>query len=478
MYLVTSDEMQALDQNAILNLGVPGIVWMDHAGKAVADVVRQACPHKVVICTGKGNNGGDGWIAARWCLHYGMDVEVVSLVSVDALTEDAQRAAMTAIRSGVRWRLFEPERSLPTADIYVDALLGTGVCRPIEGALRAWIDALNASGKPVIAVDVPTGVNPSTGEAPGPSIQAAQTVCFAAQKLGTAVSPGCYFAGTVCVADIGIPVLPSERFAAWITQDDVRRLLPQRNPDAHKGTYGRLAVFAGEMKGAASLAGLAALRCGAGLVVQVTDAPVAMMPEFIVRQRGEDIALATADCDAVVFGPGLGHSYQATGLSRILSAFAGTVVVDADGLQGVPLDASLCERLVLTPHPKECARMLGWSTSKVQAQRLAAVRELARQTGAVVVLKGYHTIVANALGTIRVNPTGDASLATAGTGDVLAGMIGALLAQRLRPIDAACMAVWLHGRAGELAGAEQTPVSVIASDVVDTISRAIRSVLT
>lgn len=478
VYLVTSDQMQVLDNHAISNLGVPGIVLMDHAGKAVADVVMAQHPQKVVVCVGKGNNGGDGWITARWCHHYGRDVEVVSLVAPETLTGDAKVAATSAIQSGVGWRLLEPDDALPTADVYVDALLGTGLRRPIDGALGGLIDALNTSEKPVVAVDVPSGVNPSTGEVTGPAVQADQTVCFAVQKLGTAVSPGCYFSGRVRVADIGIPVPSNPSFASWIGDAEVRSWLPQRTPDAHKGTYGRTAVWVGEMRGAASLSGLAALRTGAGLVVQLTDADVDMAPEFVVRRHTANLGFATADCDALVFGPGLGRAHVTPDLKQLLSTFTGNIVVDADGLQDVPTDRSFGHRLVLTPHPKECARMLGWSTSHVQAHRLEAVLELVRRTGAVVVLKGYHTLVASPLGSVRVNPTGDTSLATAGTGDVLAGMIGSLLAQGLAPFDAACCGVWLHGRAGELSGEELTPASVIASDVVDSISRAIRSVLT
>ncbi|MCL6454092.1 MAG: NAD(P)H-hydrate dehydratase [Alicyclobacillus sp.] len=477
MYLVTSDQMQAFDSNAISNLGVPGMVWMDHAGKAVADVVRALQPQTVVVCAGKGNNGGDGWVAARWCRHYGLDVQVLSIAAPEALAKDARWAAETALRAGVPWRLYDPAVALPDADVYVDALLGTGASRPLTGAMQTWVEQVNAREATVVAVDVPTGVHPSTGEVPGAAVRATTTVCLAAAKLGTAVAPGCYHAGTVTVADIGIPIPDDDRWAALVTEATARALLPARPLDAHKGTFGRVAVWTGRMSGAAVLAGQAALRTGAGLVVQLTDGLPGAPPEFVFRPRTGALPLLLADCRAVVAGPGLGNAEDAPEWSALLTSFSGYVVVDAEALSSLPFGVpEVGQRLVLTPHPKECAHLLGWTTAQVQARRLQAATELARRSGAVTVLKGYHTLVADPAGRVRVNSTGGPALATAGTGDVLAGMIGALLAQGLAPFDAACLGVWLHGRAGDLAEAVHGSASVVATDVIGAIPAAIRSV--
>ncbi|WP_083516893.1 NAD(P)H-hydrate dehydratase [Alicyclobacillus shizuokensis] len=498
MYLVTSEQMQLFDQRTISTLCVPGIVLMEHAGRAVAERAAARRPKRVVVLCGKGNNGGDGWVAARWLHHMGVAVEVLTVVHPDELGGDARLAAEMALCAGVPQRSLtqleptmgcEPadatERSLrlPQADVYIDALLGTGSNRPVapDSRIGRVIAALHQVDGWVMGVDVPSGVDASTGCVDGLAVRADETVTFAAQKLGTAVSPGCEYAGRVHVADIGIRIEPGEvagPLAVWVTETAVRDWLPARGPLSHKGTYGRVAVAIGRMQGAAVLAGLGAARGGAGLVALTgPDQPtLAVPPEFVVRAGAPDLAASVSDCQALVLGPGLGDAVDLW--QPVLAKFEGPVVVDADGLRLLrlrpPVEGYPAEpRWVLTPHPKECARLLGWTTADVQGRRLAAATTLARQTGAVVLLKGYHSIVAHPDGRIAVNPTGDASLATAGTGDVLAGLIGGLLAQGLPPFAAAAAGAWIHGRAGELAGEAMGPASVMASDVIDNISRAI-----
>ncbi|WP_067930082.1 bifunctional ADP-dependent NAD(P)H-hydrate dehydratase/NAD(P)H-hydrate epimerase [Alicyclobacillus kakegawensis] len=498
MYLVTSEQMQLFDRRTISTLCVPGIVLMEHAGKAVAERAAATQPKRVVVLCGKGNNGGDGWVAARWLHHRGVAVEVLTLAHPAELAGDARLAAQMALCAGVPQRpltqLESPPEGgsadaaasgfrLPQADVYIDALLGTGSNRPVapDSRIGRVIAALNQVDGWVLAVDVPSGVDASTGCVGGLVVRAHETITFAAQKLGTAVSPGCEYTGRVHVVDIGIRVEPGEEtgpLAAWVTETAIRDWLPARAPLSHKGTYGRVGVAIGRMQGAAVLAGLGAARGGAGLVALAgLDLPtLAVPPEFVVRAGAPDLAAAVSDCQALVLGPGLGDALAPW--RPVLDQFEGPVVVDADGLrllgsrppaEGAPVEP----RWVLTPHPKECARLLGWTTADVQARRLAAATTLARQTGAVVLLKGYHSIIAHPDGRIAVNPTGDASLATAGTGDVLAGLIGGLLAQGLPPFAAAAAGAWIHGRAGELAGEAMGPASVMASDVIDNISRAI-----
>jgi hydroxyethylthiazole kinase-like uncharacterized protein yjeF len=472
VYLVTSEQMQALDRRTIQSRRIPGILLMEHAGKAVAEVVLRKRPKAVVVLCGKGNNGGDGWIAARWLKHWGVpSVTVVTTTDVDSLQGDARQAAEMALAADVPYQRYQPGTSIPPADVYVDALLGTGVSRPLTGELAQLVEALNEAPGWVVSVDVPSGVEASTGRVPGAAVRADWTVAMAAQKVGTAVTPGCLYAGTVEVVDIGIERPCGEEYARLTTRDWIRSLLPSRSDDSHKGTFGKVGVAVGSMQGAAVLAGLGAARSGAGLVVLAgRTLPMAAPYDFVQRQVSSNES-PFPDCDSVVVGPGLGT--EAAEWLTSVRQHSGPGVIDADGLRLLEQLGTLSDRWVLTPHPKECARLLQWSTDEVQAERIRAAKTLAAATGAVVVLKGYRTILAHPDQRIRVISTGDASLATAGTGDVLAGMIGGFLAQGLDAFDAATAAAHLHGLAGELAGRERSKASVMATDVVEFISRAI-----
>jgi hydroxyethylthiazole kinase-like uncharacterized protein yjeF len=477
--LVTSKQMRELDRRTIEHLGIPGAVLMDHAGRSLAERVRARGPRRTVLLCGKGNNGGDGWSAARWLHQWGYSVQVVTLAVPDSLRGDAALMAQAAIRSGVPFDVWEGG-PLPDANVYVDALLGTGASRPPEGAMQSLIEAVNASGATVVACDVPTGVDADTGRVPGVAVQAVETVTMGAPKLGLCVTPGALYAGRWTVADVGIPLDPDTVAAhgpmcEWVNADWARSRLPRRVPDSHKGTYGRVGVLCGQMQGASVLAALGAARAGAGWVALLhppAAAPSAP-PEFVLRAvTPAEFAAAAQPLDVVVAGPGLGTA--APEWVEALRGFPGPAVIDAEALAVFDGGALPGRPWVITPHPKEAARLLRWSVSQVQAERVAAARALAERTGVVAVLKGYRTLVAAPDGRLRVIGSGDASLATAGTGDVLAGVIGALLAQGLAPYDAAALGAWLHGRAGELAGEALSMASVMASDVVEQISRVLR----
>ncbi|GMA63354.1 NAD(P)H-hydrate dehydratase [Alicyclobacillus fastidiosus] len=483
MYLVTSEQMRCFDHDTIETLKVPGIVLMDHAGKAVAQIVRERRVKSVCIACGKGNNGGDGWLAARWLRHFGVQVRVVCAQDPDStLQGDARQAFDMARAAGVTWTVYRAGSFHDdTCELIVDALLGTGTARPLAGVYREMVEEMNAANRPTISVDIPSGVNASTGEVYGVAVEASETVAMAFEKLGTAVTPGALYAGHVHVVDIGIPAPLPEGLATYVHPAVLRAKWGTREAMSHKGSYGRCGIYVGQMQGASMLAAAGAARAGAGLVILVTGGPLshAPAPDYVVRTDTRP-ACALTDCTSIVYGPGLGEARE--DLVRHLVNEADDTsarvpcVIDADGLKGLQRDGGLLtigDRFVLTPHPKECAALLGWTTAEVQARRLAAAKQLAAQTGAVVLLKGYRTIIATSNGSVRVNPTGNASLAVGGSGDVLAGVIGGLLAQGLEPFDAASLGAWLHGRAGELAGAALTPVSTTASDVVDYISRAI-----
>lgn len=508
MILVTSDQMRQFDKHTILSRNVPGIVLMEHAGKAVAEVVAQQGPDRVCVLCGKGNNGGDGWIAARWLKRSGVDVVVYSTAQPDNLVGDALIAFQMAQGFGVPFIVAtevadgvdagreqglqgddcQPDggrnedacewgADVPQADVYVDALLGTGTSRPLSGLLKRIVDVVNSRQARVVAVDVPTGVNGTTGEVPGTAIQAETTVSMAVQKLGTAISPGCFYAGEVRVADIGIDIQVgqggTEALSEAVDEAWARLRWPRRTRNSHKGTFGRVAIAVGGMKGAPVLAGLGAARSGAGLVVLAlsdTDYPAFDVPlEFVLR-----LAVAGTsnlqDCAALVVGPGLGAAPEWT---EIVRNWDGVGVLDADALVPVLERGPVGSNWILTPHPKECGRILGWSTEAVQERRAEAAQRLADESGAIVVLKGYHSLIAAPGSPLLVNLSGNEALATAGTGDVLAGVIGGLLAQGMSRREAAAVGTWLHGQAGELAGRRLSTTSVLASDVIADISRAI-----
>jgi ADP-dependent NAD(P)H-hydrate dehydratase / NAD(P)H-hydrate epimerase len=476
VYLVTSEQMQSLDRHTLTTLRVPGIVLMDHAGKAVAVEVAAKQPNSVVVLCGKGNNGGDGWMAARWLQHWRVpNLSVLTTEPIEHLEGEAYLAAQIAQASGVPYAVYQSGMEVPPADVYVDALLGTGTTRPLEGHLGELVERVNECSGWTVAVDVPSGVDGSTGVVPGLAIRAEVTVCMGLQKLGTAVTPGSEWAGQVRVADIGIALQPNVPYAEWVTPERVSHALPKRGPLTHKGTFGKVGICVGEMQGASVLAGLGAARVGTGLVVlgHRTDLTLQVPYEFVTRRCDVgEVATRLADCHALVVGPGLG--VHADRWRDVVFQHTDRGVLDADGFRILERDRKLpVGNWVLTPHPKECADLLGWTTAQVQARRLEAASLLAKQVGGVVVLKGHHSLIVDETGRTMVNPTGDDALATAGTGDVLAGMIGGLLAQGLSPFDAAASAVWLHGKAGEFAGSSASPISTIASDVVENISRAI-----
>ncbi|WAH36683.1 NAD(P)H-hydrate dehydratase [Alicyclobacillus dauci] len=480
MYLVTSEQMRYFDHYTIKTLKVPGIVLMDHAGKAVAEAVVKRRAKRVVVACGKGNNGGDGWIAARWLQHGGCSVHVVTVVDPGNLEGDAKLAFDMAGAANVSWNIYQPgDLGGSSIELLVDALLGTGCTRPLAGVYEQIVDEMNHSGVPILAIDVPTGIDASTGEVKGSAIRASETIAMAYEKLGTAVTPGAIYSGHTHVVDIGIKAPLPEGMASYVDPSELRQKWGSRDALSHKGTFGRCGIFVGHMQGAAILAAAGAARTGAGLVVLGTRGSIslAVLPDYVVRQAESPVS-ALEDCQSIVVGPGLGTDLEplvgTASVDEMFSSKRG--VVDADGLKLLRASNGL-RRLndgwVLTPHPKECANLLGWTTEQVQRQRLTAAMQLAERTGAIVLLKGYRTIIATPAGEIRVNPTGNASLAVGGSGDVLAGVIGSLIAQGLNGFDAASLGAWIHGRAGELAGAALTPISTTASDIVDYISRAI-----
>ncbi len=496
-----SRDMRAADRAAIRS-GVAGITLMENAAAALAADLLAAWPRarRAAVVCGPGNNGGDGLAAARLLSDEGVGVSVFTLQDPERYHGDAAENAARARACGLAllslavrasWR--ELSAALAESDVVVDALFGTGLSRALTGAAARAVRAVNASGRPVIAADLPSGLSADDPRLLGPAVRAQRTVAFAAAKVCHVLAPARDLCGRVVVRDIGIDreALRRRGRLLWITEAaDVAAALPPRRADSHKGDYGRLAIVAGSRgkAGAAALAARGALRGGAGLVTvfcpaSVEPAVVGALPETMTRplpdrggELGPEAAQALSDAlgdfDAAAVGPGLGVSPAAREAVRALLRSPLPVVCDADALNAFAGDAGAFARrppTVLTPHPGEAARLLRLSTRRIQADRLAAATKLAGQSRAVVLLKGSGTLIARPRGPVAVNPTGTPLMSTAGAGDVLTGVLGALLAGGLEPWIAAMAAAYLHGAAGERLAETLGDAGLLASELADAI---------
>jgi len=498
--------MRAADRAAIRS-GTPSIELMEAAASALVSETLAAYSawRSVVVVCGPGNNGGDGLPAARLFRGEGLDVRLFCLGRPEDYRGDPAENLARALELGLEAESLAErggEARLASAvaacDGVVDALFGTGLSRPLTGGARRAVVAIGRANKPVVAADVPSGLSSDSAAIPGPSVRADLTVVFAAPKVCHVVTPARTLCGRVVVRDIGIDVRPAKGRAARFAMtepSDVRRLLPPRPSDSNKGDFGRLAIVAGSTgkSGAAVLAARGAIRGGAGLVTvfcpgSVQPVAAAVLPEAMshaLPDRGGALsgeaagelvrALNAGPFDAAVVGPGLSTAPGVVESLKSLLATRLPLVLDADALNGFPKNAAAFRRrapTVLTPHPGEAGRLLGSSAAAVQKDRLGAARALAKASRAVVLLKGDGTLVADPSGRVVVNPTGSPLLATGGTGDVLAGLLGALLAQGLDAFEAAYAAAWLHGRAAEILAETLGDAGLLARELADAIPRA------
>jgi ADP-dependent NAD(P)H-hydrate dehydratase / NAD(P)H-hydrate epimerase len=497
--VVTAAEMRALDRATIDELGLPGAVLMETAGRALAQAVLDGATegHVAVVC-GPGNNGGDGYVAARVLRERGLDAVVYLAVARDAVKGDARLHLDALERSGgivldlsTPAALDELGDALDGAAVIIDAIFGTGVTRAIEGHAAAVITRINAAGAAlVVSADLPSGLDADTGAVHGVAVDADVTVTMGALKIGLVSAPGFARAGTVRVAEIGIPralITAQVTRAGLLEASDVEAIAPRPHALDHKGRRGHVLVVGGSPghRGAARLAAWAALRAGAGLCTLAGPGEgelVAPDPLMTARcDRADDLVRLVDKKAALAIGPGMLRGDEGAKLVDAALATGVPCVLDADALNhlaggGLALVASAAAPAVLTPHPGEAARLLGCTVPDIERDRLAAVRKLAAESRAVVVLKGARTLICD--GTVdddfvAINPTGGPSLATGGTGDVLCGAIAALLAQGLAPRDAARLAVWVHGAAAELAAGASGARGVTASDVADHLGLAL-----
>lgn len=513
MKLVTAKEMKALDVQAQNDYAMPGILLMDNAAQAVAEAVHEALTalegERVVIFCGGGNNGGDGLGAARWLQSYGVSVRAFVVgAALDAVQGDAAVELAMFTKAGGRvealsteddWVLAELAAS--KADVLVDALLGTGFHGELEGDVLRACELLNKSEKYILAVDIPTGVNADNGAVCEQAVRADHTVTMALVKTGLLLYPGREYCGDIELADISMPVKLVEEYQSdkyRLTDEIVRELLPLRKANAHKGDAGRVVICAGSpgYTGAAALASDAAVKAGAGLVslytplssrdvlaIKLTEVMVhgllERMPGILGGGAASDVASSAEAADVLAIGPGLGTSESTQEAVRtILQKITTPVVIDADALTALAghteILAAMQAQKVLTPHPGEMARLTGLEIGEIEADRINVAKKYAEEWQAIVVLKGAPTVIGCPNGTVYVNSTGNSSLATGGSGDVLTGIIAGLAAQEISLQEAAICGVYLHGLAAELTGID---IGLAAGELAALLPQAREQVL-
>lgn len=514
MKIADAPTVRAIDKTAVGKYGMTGLKLMENAGRGVADIALRelggaSVGAKAVIFAGKGNNGGDGYVAARLLREAGVKVFVFSLCRTGELKGDAAVNASSWMKMG--GKVIElltsdaaqaARRTVEEAAIVIDAIFGTGLTKEVKGVNAEAIRLINGAAKNVLSIDIPSGVNATTGAVLGEAVKAGVTATMAMPKLGLFLSPGRSYAGRVEVVDIGVPKeVIEDPSIKWnlLGPSDMRRILKPRKLDAHKSSHGHLLVLAGSpgMTGAAYMSGMAAMRTGAGLVtigvpqslhdimeVKTTEVMTVGLRETTGRRLGvssfEEIKRAISGKSALVIGPGAGTSEELMKLiGLILQDIHIPIVIDADGLNSFGTKIAslkgIKSEVVLTPHPGEMSRLLNTDIPSIQADRVGAAQKLVEMTGAVVVLKGACTVIACPDGQVYLNPTGNPGLATAGTGDILSGMLGAFLAQGYKACEASAAAVYIHGLCADEAKKKTGEIGMIATDLLEHIPGLVNS---
>lgn len=511
MRVLNGTQVREADRRTVAGGHASFLELMERAGGAVAAEIAAAfaplAGKTVAVICGPGNNGGDGCVVARVLQTQGA---ATRLYLLGDLKHEAGAMLTAAREAGVPVvRISEPDTwqssrsDVCGADVIVDAIFGTGLHRPLDGHVAAIVGDVNGSGRPVVAVDLPSGLSADRSEPIGPAIRAALTVTFAAPKLPLVSPPADAFAGRVVVADIGIPGHVVEGLdgprVELLTMEAVRKLMSPRAPDSHKGTYGHVLIVAGSpgKSGAAGLAGMAALRAGAGLVTVATpercaDIVAGFGMEFMtvaLPQTADGLVAPLAvervvdvAADVIAVGPGLGRSAAVREFVRgVIARSEVSLVIDADALDVFAASPHALQRrsntkIVVTPHPGEMGRLLGVPTATVQAARLDVATSFASANDVHVVLKGHRTVIASPDGRAAINLTGNPGMATGGTGDVLAGVAAAWLGQVRDAHLAACAGTFLHGLAGDLAAEREGQSALIAGDVIRHLGAAMKRI--
>ncbi len=516
MYLVTADEMQRMDRTTIASTGIPGRVLMENAGRGATVFFLEQLYHRqagpVGVVAGRGNNGGDGFVMARYLHQKAIPVTVFLLSEKTRIAGDA--AANLALLTGMGVPVlevadaaaFDAQRSrMHHQQLWIDAILGTGLAADVRGHYREAIDFINCQQRPVFAVDIASGLNADTGQVCGTCIQASATATFGFAKIGHFTYPGRSHSGRLKVIEIGIPAMVAADVGCQqhlITPQALKKVLPFRSPAAHKGQTGHVLILAGApgKTGAAAMTATAAMRAGSGLVTlgipsglhpvvepMLTETMTVGLPQTAAGVLDESaVASVTAMIEGkrcLAMGPGLGTD-PATGrlVRRLIEASPVPMVIDADGLNLIATDPAVLSRrraaIVLTPHPGEMSRLSGRPTSDIQQDRIGHARAFAQRHQVHLVLKGAATVVAQPDGTVFVNPTGNPGMASGGMGDVLTGLIAGLIAQGLDAAAAARTGVYLHGSAADRLSVAKGPVGYLATEVIDALPEAMNALLT
>ncbi len=511
MKVVTAKEMQELDRRAEAEHGISSLILMENAGAGAVREMERYFPtlyrSRIAVVCGKGNNGGDGLVVARHLANRGATVQVLLLAKKDELKGDAATNLGIAQKAGiplaevVTSRDFQGHReALATSDVIVDAILGTGLTGPARGISAEVIQTLNRLGRPVIALDLPSGLGSDDGRVQDPCIHAQMTLTFALPKRSLLLYPAAQFAGEVRVVDIGIPrvLLTDPKLPVHLIEEaEVRAAFPARDPEAHKGIYGHVLVLAGSpgKTGAAALSSLGALRAGAGLVtlalpeglndlmeVKLTEVMTVGLPETEERTvafEARDALVSLMEGKRVLaLGPGLStHPETARLVTALVQSAKIPLVIDADGITALARQPEVLSKasvpVILTPHPGELSRLLMVPREEVIEKRIPIAQKVTSTYNVYLVLKGAHTLIAEPGGAVHINPTGNPGMATGGAGDVLTGIIAGLLSQGITPALASAAGVYLHGLAGDLACQQLGPEAMIASDLLEKLPDAI-----
>jgi len=515
MRLVSASEMRKIDGLAIDELGIPGTVLMENAARGATRVfLKHFNPSPgslIVILCGRGNNGGDGYVIAKYLHERGMCVSVAVFCDMSAVSGDAlinleilkrMNIEITEITDDEQWISFSD--TIQKVDFMIDGLFGTGLNSPVRGRFKKAIDYANASAKPIMAVDIPSGLNADNGQVMGTAIKADLTVTFGFPKPGMFVFPGADLVGRIALIDIGIPDVINHRLEAkydLVEPDEFIGLLYDEKKDVHKGTRGHLLILAGSegKTGAAALSAIGALRAGSGLVTigvpkslnnifeqKLTEAMTVPLPETedksLAIEAKDDILRLLDNKTALAIGPGLSTNPETVNLvCEVLKESELPVVLDADALNALSMVPDslnyLNENIILTPHPGEMGRLTGLSVEEIQSDRIEIARQYAKKWRCNLVLKGARTILSDPLGMIYINPTGNSALASGGSGDVLTGLISGFLARGLPAVKASLAGIYLHGLAADYLAQEAGEAGILASELSEVIPFLMKSLL-
>lgn len=515
MKVATPEQVGRMDNETITQIGIPGIVLMENAAlKVVQEIIKSlgnVIGKKAVVLAGKGNNGGDAFAVARHLHNIGAQVIVFITSKKSEIKNDAEinlkiieKINIETVEIMSQDEVLRLKKELETCDVVIDGIFGTGFKGQISGIIGEIAEHVNNSLKYVIAIDIPSGVNGETGEVLGKCIRAHKTVTFAFPKTGLLINPGCEYTGELVVADIGIPQIVSDAVnmeTTLLDESHVSGIIPIRQRESSKGDFGRVLIVSGStgMTGSGCLCAKAALRAGAGLVYLGVPSSLSgiygsqLVETIVVPFEDKSRGYLSKECineflekmvkmDAVAIGPGISCREDIVKImGELLEAADVPLVLDADALNAVSKNVDVLKKskvpVIITPHPGEMSRLTGASIEDIQKNRIKYAKEFSDKYNVITVLKGARTIIATPDGKIYINPTGNPGMSTAGTGDVLTGIIAGFLGQGIKPEDAAAAGVFLHGLSGDMAASKKGEYGLIAGDLVEELPCAINTIL-